>query len=366
VTAESLAKHPLWHAVGLGMQPYARAAFRIETHGAAGFRFDPGLLIVATHRAESDPPILIAELYRSAKVWLDRGQRLHFAARDDMFERGFFAGFPTRLPAAARRLLYPIEIGRYLPMVRVHPIGSAKRMKLAQALRRVDPRTPLPAIVAERFGTGRPRTAADALSGEFAGPLWQDVDAESFPVPEAWAYRTAEARTQFQTLVELMRAGEPLVLFPEGKPSPDGAVGPLQPGVRLLVRRGGPLRISPWAITYDPLVRGRPRAVVSLRPQVAPDLEHAEAQVLSELKLAMPVTCASVVAHALRSGADPAVALDTAVEAASAEGRHVERALATREGRRLRLAECLDAIRRKASPRLLERLTREYESAREP
>jgi 1-acyl-sn-glycerol-3-phosphate acyltransferase len=366
VTAESLAKHPLWHAVGLGMQPYARLAFRVENHGGAGFRFDPGLLVVVTHRAETDPPILIAELYRSARVWLDRGQRLHFAARDDMFERGFFAGFPAGLPAAARRLLYPIDIGRYLPMVRVHPIGSAKRMKLAQALQRVDPRTPLPRVVAERFGTSRPKTARDALRGEFAVPLWQDVDTESFPVPEAWAYRAAEARTQFQTLVELMRAGEPLVLFPEGKPSLDGAVGPLQPGVRLLVRRGRPTRISPWAIAYDPLVRGRTKAVVSLRPHVAPDLEHAEAQVLSELKLAMPVTCASVVAHALRAGADPAAALDAAVAAAAGEGRHVERALATDEGRRVRLAECLEAIRRKAGDRLLDRLAREYASAREP
>jgi 1-acyl-sn-glycerol-3-phosphate acyltransferase len=366
MTAESLARHPLWHAVGLGMQPYARLAFRVETHGGAGLRFDPGLLIVVTHRAESDPPILIAELYRNAKVWLDRGQRLHFAARDDMFERGFFAGFPRRMPARVRRLLYPLEIGRYLPMVRVHPIGSAVRMKLGQALHRVDPRTPLPPVVAERFGSSRPRTAADALRGEFAVPLWEDVDRESFPVPEAWAHRAAEARAQFQTLVELMRAGEPLVIFPEGKPSPDGAVGPLQAGIRLLVRRGRPARISPWAIAYDPLVRGRTKAVVSLRPHVAPDLEHAEAQVLSELKLAMPVTCGSVVVHALRGGVDPAASLEAAVEAAPAEGRHVERALETEAGRHARLAECLEAINRKASEGLLERLAREYESAREP
>jgi 1-acyl-sn-glycerol-3-phosphate acyltransferase len=346
------------------MQPYARLAFRVETHGGAGFHFDPGLLIVVTHRAESDPPILIAELYRNAKVWLDRGQRLHFAARDDLFERGFFAGFPQRMPAAARRLLYPVEIGRYLPMVRVHPIGSAVRMKLGQALQRVDPRTP--PVVADRFGSSRPGTAADALRGEFAVPLWEDVDRESFPVPEAWAHRAAEARAQFQTLVELMRAGEPLVVFPEGKPSPDGAVGPLQAGIRLLVRRGRPARISPWAIAYDPLVRGRTKAVVSLRPHVRPDLEHAEAQALSELKLAMPVTCASVVAHALRGGADPAAALAAAVEAAPAEGRHVERALETEEGRRARLAECRGAIRQKESARLLDRLAREYESAREP
>jgi hypothetical protein len=366
VTAESLAKHPLWHAVGLGMQPYARLAFRIESHGTDGFRFDPGLLIAVTHRAETDPPILIAELYRSARVWLRRGQRLHFAARDDMFERGFFAGFPPRLPGPARRALYPLEIGRYLPMVRVHPIGSANRMKLAQALHRVDPRTPLPPEVAERFAPARPRTAEEALRGGLAVKLWQDVDRASFPLEDAWAFRSAEARRQVTTLIDLMRAGEPLVIFPEGRPSPDGSVGPLLPGIRLLVRRGGPARVSPWAIAYDPLAPGRTRAVVSLRPQVAPRFDDADAQVLSELKLAMPVTCGSAVAHALLTGADPVGALDSAVELAHEEGRHVEHALQTAAGRRTRLAECLAAVRAKGEEWLLIRLAREFESAREP
>jgi 1-acyl-sn-glycerol-3-phosphate acyltransferase len=347
------------------MQPYARAAFRIESHGAAGFRFDPGLLIVVTHRAETDPPVLIAELYRYAQPWQDRWQRLHFAARDDLFERGFFAGFPARLPGPVRRLLYPIHIGSYLPTVGVHPIGSAVRMKLAQALGRIDPRTPLPSVVAERFAPGRPRTAGEALRGEFAVPLWEDVDRESFPVPEAWAFRAAEARAQFERLIALMRSGEPLVLFPEGRPSPDGAVGPIQRGIRLLVRRGRPARISPWAIAYDQLVRGRTKAVVSVRPQAAPDIDDPEGQVLGELKRAMPVTAASVVAHALRSGLEPGVALEAAVEAARAEGRNVERALQTAAGRRSRLAECLEALRRKANDRLVDRLAREFASARE-
>lgn len=366
MSAESLAKHPLWHAVGAGTQPYARLAFRIETHGADGFRFERGLLIVVTHRAETDAPILIAELYRSARVWTDPSQRLHFAARDDLFERGFFAGFPGGLPRPARRLLFPLSVGRFLPMTRVHPIGSAKKMKLAQALSRVDPRTPLPELVAARFGSAAPRTAGEALRGEFAALLWRDVDPESFPVPEAWSRRAAEARAQVETLLELMQEGEPLLLFPEGRPSPDGALGPIQRGLGLLVRRGRPERLSPWAIGYDPLVRGRTRAVVSVRPLVAPDARHVEEQVLGELRRAMPVTCGSVVAHALRAGEDPAAALDAAVGEAGLTDRTVEQALRTPAGRARRLAECLEVLGRKPSDRLLARLGREYDSAREP
>jgi hypothetical protein len=80
----------------------------------------------------------------------------------------------------------------------------------------------------------------------------------------------------------------------------------------------------------------------------------------------MPVTCGSTVAHALLTGADPAGALESAVEVAQEEGRHVERALQTGAGRRARLAECLAAVRTKGEERLLLRLAREFESAREP
>ncbi|MEX0673390.1 MAG: hypothetical protein WD981_06570 [Gaiellaceae bacterium] len=363
MSAESLAKHPLWHAVGLGTTPYARLAFRIESHGTDGFRFDPGTLIVVTHRAETDAPVLIAVLYTASRAWTDRSQRLHFAARDDLFERGFFAGFPAGLPQWARRLLYPVAVGRFLPMTRVHPVGSATKMKLAQALARMDRGAALPPAVAERLGA---RTAGEALRGEHARLLWQDVDPESFPVEEAWARRAAEARAQVETLVELLLAREPLLIFPEGRPSPDGAVGPLQRGVGLLTRLGRPERLSPWAIGYDPLVRGRTRAVVSVRPAVAPEPKQVEEQVLAELKLAMPVTCGSVVAHALRAGAEPATALEHAVEEARAVGRNVERDVQTLEGRRARLAECLDVLSGGAvGDRLLARLAREYESARD-
>jgi 1-acyl-sn-glycerol-3-phosphate acyltransferase len=378
LTAERLAKHPLWHVVGMGATPYARLAFKIETIGADGFRFLPGTLITVTHRAETDAPILIAELYRSARLWAEPRQRLHFAARDDMFERGFFAGLPAGLPPAARRLLYPIAIGRYLRMVRVHPVGSAHRMRLGQALERVEPAAPLPDAIARplerraaEVGLAPPRTAGEALRGEYADLLWRSVEAEDFPAPEAWSRRQAEARTQVETLLDLLREREPLLLFPEGRPSPDGTVGPLQRGLSLLVRRGRPERISPWAIGYDPLVRGRPRAVVSVRPAFAPEARGVDDRVLAELKLAMPLTCGSLVAHALQGGATTdklAAALDAAVEEARAEGRNLEHELASPETRRRRLAECLSALKRRGvSPGdpVLVRLAREYESARQ-
>ena len=61
-------------------------------------------------------------------------QRVAFAARDDMFLPGFFAGFPAGLPPRVRRLLYPLGVAGWLPRVEVFPIRSARVARLAEVL----------------------------------------------------------------------------------------------------------------------------------------------------------------------------------------------------------------------------------------
>lgn len=400
---EGDARHWLWHAAGLGLTAYGRTAFALESLGADVVRFVPGTLFVGTHRAETDVPVLVASVYVLSGSWRDGAQRLHFAARDDLFDPGFFAGFPPALPRAARRALYGVGVGRFLPMARIHPLGSASTMTLAHALRLVPPGTALEALVAPPLagelarraaaaGLPLPRTAGEALRGELADVLWQAVTRAEVPAPEPWAARTAEARRHLERLVEVIRERLPLMLFPEGRPSPDGSVGPVLRGIGLLVRRGRPERIRPVGIAYDPLVGGRTRAFVSfLDPLPAPDGPDVEGRVLAALRLAMPLTAGSFAAHELaaaaRAGREPAVdelaaGVAAAVEAARAEGRNVERALAGPR-RRERLHETLAALRRRGlleaaggsvlrlhpdrllSDPVVRRLEREYASARE-
>ena len=90
----------LYDAVGHGMWAYSRTAFRVTTLSAGRFAPEPGTLVVATHRRETDVPILGPPLYFGMGGRRNRSNRLHFAARDDMFLPGFFAGFPPR-PGAA-------------------------------------------------------------------------------------------------------------------------------------------------------------------------------------------------------------------------------------------------------------------------
>lgn len=366
----------LYHAVGIGTSAYVRAAFRLELLRPDRAELPRGTLLVSTHRAETDAPLLIYAAYVTMGIWRDPTVRLSFAAREDLYEPGFFAGFPPGLPTPVRRLLYPLAIGRYLPLVRVYPIRSGHVLRVGQALRRLPPETPLPPALAEELGAA---TAGAALRGEIADRLWRPLRDGELDAAEVRAEWAAAAADDIRLLVELMRAGDPLLLFPEGRPSPDGEIGPLRRGVGLLVRRGRPREIRPVGLAYDPFVRGRTRAFVSFGEPFAPPGRDAEAAVLAALRLATPLTAASVAAHALLGGAattdELADAVRAAVAAARAEGRNVERDLELAPLRRL--SACLAALRRRGviatddgrrltllDPEPLRRFAREYESAR--
>jgi 1-acyl-sn-glycerol-3-phosphate acyltransferase len=346
--------------VALGMAAYTRTVFRVETLGGKDFRPRPGTLILVTHRRETDVPVLCPSIYRYGELWRDRSARVSFAARDDMFEPGFFAGFPPKLPLVLRRAVYPIAIGDILEKaLQVHPFRSASVIRLNDALRS-SPELELaglPPEIASSFlaraselGLPLPEWGRDVLRGEYADLLWStyhasELDGEALRT--AWAHRRAEALDDFRTLVGLVRRGAVVVLFPEGRPSPDGAVGPLQPGLEALVRRARPRWIQPVGIAYDPLVRGRTRVTLCFAPSVPTPTDDVEATVLRLLRRAIPLTVGQVVASCVSAGEAHAGAVERALDeelaAARSAGRRAEPAIERREARRQRLREALGA-----------------------
>jgi len=397
----------LYDAVAWGMWLYSRTAFQVETLGE--LRPEPGLLLVSTHRAESDVPVLCPSVYARCRFLLDRrAARLSFAARDDMFDRGFFAGFPEGLPLRVRRLLYPLRAGPYLSRVRVFPIPypGVAWMRIGWAFERL-PVTLLldeavPPSLAERFrvraeqaGCAPPRSVGSALDGVYADLLWTYCSRDELTAAaydELWRERASNGAAALRRLIEHARtSGEMLLLFPEGRPSPDGSIGPLQPGLDLFVRRVRPVALKPLSIAYDALVPGRPRVVVAFGPRLDPAAGKAEERVLAALRAMMPLTAGSLVAHVLVDAANGGRrsvlageldgALAEAVAAALAQGRPVESGLRG-PGRRARLSETLTALIRRglinspdrrrleldakrllADP-LVRRSAREHESAR--
>ncbi len=403
--SEAAPSELLYGVVALGMWAFVHAAFRTETVGVP-FRLRHGALVVATHRADTDVPLICASAYTEGGV---RGSlaKLHFAAREDLFAPGFFAGFPPRMHPALRRLLFGVSAARALPLVRVHPVPhpSAGQLRLARALAAVPPDLPAAEAVppelwepfrarARALGLPEPLRAGDVVRGEYADLLWRPVSRDELPgaaFDDVWRERLEEGREQVRRLLELVASGEPVLLFPEGRPSPDGRIGPLRAGIDLVGRRGRPRVVWPLAIAYDPLTGGRTRAVLAYGRPFAPSASLAD-EVLAALRRTMPLTCGQVLARALReaaaSGRERVAAaelrtrLAAETDAARAERRPAERALAVEDCRRERLAVALRALERRqlvslergevsfaperllASPGL-ERLANEHESARQ-
>jgi hypothetical protein len=364
---------PLFDAVGFGMRAYSRMAFRFRFVGPRSFRLRPGTLIVSTHRKETDVPVLAPELYFRASLWRHRDEQMHFAARDDMFLPGFFAGFPPDLSARARRMLYRVSVGRYLPLVGVHPISSASTARLVELLA-ASPQAPLGDVAPERLlpkfraraAAARlpvPGRAQDIVRPEFADLLWEPVERGEGP-DDFWHARAARATGDFRELVELVRAGKSLLVFPEGRPSPDGEIGPLRRGLDALVRRGRPERLLPITLAYDPLVRGRTEVVLAFADPIPPVREGLEGTVLRELKLRTALTAGQFVAHELVAGREPhPAALSAEIEAARGSGRPVDPLLVDSGRRAAKLAEARAAARRK--PEELSFLAKEFASARD-
>jgi 1-acyl-sn-glycerol-3-phosphate acyltransferase len=359
------------------MWVYSNVAFRARTLGSERLRIRPGTIIAITHRRETDVPLVCPPLLFGSPMHLDPALRMNFASRQDLFEPGFFAGFPKAVPAPLRRALWRIDVSRYLPMVKMLPVRSAALIRLVDVVR-LAPNLQLEAFPEEvarglrsraaELDLPEPSRAADLDRGEYGDLLWQTFTRAELAGEEfepAWRRHAALATGDFRRLVESVSGGGLLHLYPEGRPSPDGEIGPLQRGLKALVRRAHPTWIQPVGIAYDPLTRRRTHAFVSFGEPFPPPEDDVEETVLGRMKLAVPLTAGQVVAARLAEGGRPDErALGEAVEAARAEGRNVAPELATPEGSRRRLAEAVGAAR-SASPGDLEFLAREYRSARE-
>jgi hypothetical protein len=383
--AVSRAGKSLYHAVALGMSVYSRIAFRVGlATGPETWPLRRHEILLATHRAETDVPVLCSVFYREGLVRKRGRPKLRFAARDDMFERGFFAGFPPELPLRARRMLYPIAAGRLLPGVRVSPVPypGAHVMRLGSALGALPGDTPLRDLVAEdvrarlearadEAGLPKPVKARDVLRGEFADLLWRGYERDDLAAPafeEAWRRRSELATEQLRQVVDVIARGEPMLFFPEGRPSPDGEIGPLRGGLRLLLRRGRPDAVRAVALAYDHLTCGRPYVELSSGAPFPPPTERVDEVVLGALKAVTPLTCGQVLAHELLSVARAGggrlsptgleQALTGAVEAAYGVGRPVAGSLRQPETLRERLEDALrrlarDGLMSAETPRLL-------------
>jgi len=321
------------------------------------FRLPPRSFLLFPHRSDWDIPLTM-NIYWPGRMWRD--QRLVFVARDDMFLPGFVGGYPPALPLAARRLLARLDVGRGLRALRLAlPVTNPTRARLVEVARD-DPALQLAELPDEaaaalraraaRLRRPQPRTLADVLDGAYIDLLWRTCERAELPGLDGfWGRRQVRARRDLEALVAHVRGGGTLALYPEGRPSQDGTIGPLQRGLALLVRRAEPELLVPGGLAYDPLGRGRTRAYLTLGRPFAPPERDVEPSVLRALRSTLPLTPGQLAAHAELHGLD-AAQIDLDVRPAEPRLREL-------------LPDAVAAAR--AAPRpLLERLDREFTSAR--
>lgn len=369
---------PLYHLAALVLTAGARAAFDVRALGADRLRLEPSTLLVANHPHEADPAVAVAALYPALYRPWRRELLVHFTLRDDLYARGFFAGYPLQMPLWARRLLFPLSLRRVfdgpLPCPALRSAGRMLVADLVRAYPQADLDELLPQEMVERLrrraaeqGLRAPERGCDVDRSVYADLLWWVVrrdDAAGSLAEEAFADRAVAARNDFRRFVDIIRTGGVLLISPEGRSSPDGGLQPLKPGVGALLRVGRPHRVQPIGIAYDPLVAGRTLAYVGVGAAVAPRRD-ADRQVRELLAGAVPLTVGQVVADAVdrRATARLDTLLAEAVDRALATGRPVEPALRDPAVRARRLGAALAAAR--AHPERLPRLAAAYRTARD-
>lgn len=357
----------LYDAVGLGMWAMTNARFDLQILGDAVPQVASGQLWVVTHRAETDVPVIGGLLMvRGGMLRRRPMSRVHFAARDDLFEPGVVSA-GLRMPVVLARMAWPLSPGPWLPRVRAHPIRRPTGLKLGQALRGLDPTVALDDVISSRLvdqlarrataiGRTPPGTVGQARVAAFAEDLWQDVTADDLGGGvgrSVWRAHVARTAGDVRRLIGLVRAGEPLVVFPEGRVSSDGDIGPVAAVLDVIARRGAPAALLPVGIAYDPLRRGRTTVAISVGPAIPAGQGPLGPLVLTRLRAATPVTVGQIVARELVAAAASDVTLHTRglVEAlkrthehARRDGRPVVRGL-TSPGRRGRsLARALHML----------------------
>jgi 1-acyl-sn-glycerol-3-phosphate acyltransferase len=374
-------------AIALGMTVYVRSRFRLRCYGAERLSNAPGTIVAVSHRSDDDVPVLAAALYTQWARAVAQGRPWPtFVARDDLFVRGFLAGWQPGLPIAVRRPLFKLRISRPLERLRCVPVREPRRMRIVELLLS-DPDRDLdgwlPAELerellkrARALGRPQPRSGGDVIDAAYADVLWEPVDRdETQGADAAWRGHLDRAVADFRRIVEIVRRGDHLVIFPEGDTSPDGRIGPIRPGLGSVVRRGAARLIQPVSIAYDPLVSGRPRAYVAVAralelagsPAAANGAERERA-VTEALRAGTPLTPGQLAASALNRGLTTNAFLAEAEDYlthARVSGRPVEPGLERRGSRELLLDARRIAERLGAQDPVIQSLAAELRSAHE-
>lgn len=222
--------------VGFFIALVARIRFRLRIFGGNNYLNAPGTLLVMNHKTDWDGPVVGSTVF----FWGGRrgvGRTITFLARGDLDRPGFLVNY-----FFARQFW----LKRLLGWVSLRPITAALGIRVVPGL-------------------------GDREAG-----------------PRGW--RVEKINQYLQEAGEELKAGGCVLLAPEGRLSPDGALGRLSGALVRLAREARV--VQPISLTYDPIHPWRPTLYVSFAPPLRPE-EYPQRSLL-ELEVARRLRAGTV------------------------------------------------------------------------
>ncbi|MGH8282383.1 MAG: hypothetical protein ACRESE_00865 [Gammaproteobacteria bacterium] len=267
------------------------ALYRREAIWPPGFRLAPGTLIISNHQRDADVPILATALCQREGVHFHQPLPF-FAAREDLFRRGFLAEYAFGWPRFLQAPLGAISLGWLFRIARCEPMRRLREFTLAETLDvlsevgfdQADPMTVFNARgrceITAVLGK-LPRHVCDINPrrlGQLRLSHWglRRLRVATFRVVKPAFHATIAA--QLQRFASVLDAGRSLYFAPEGVISTSGKFGRIRAGARQACRlASAPPQVLPIALSYDALGPGRPRIIINVGERGhAPDPSRQE------------------------------------------------------------------------------------------
>jgi 1-acyl-sn-glycerol-3-phosphate acyltransferase len=263
-----------------------RAVFHIEVNGIDNYTASPATFITINHKRDLDVPVMASTLHVRKVPFSDR-RRMHFIAREDIFQTGYLTGHFTFFgflgPLVHRINLTPIMI-----LLRAHPISHLVRQRIGPLIREIDRTEPGTRIGEVFTGDGvaavkamldghSPEDVGSVTVSEFLGYPFRTLHQEPVDIrllKSDYERRLRlitlhKVREQLRDIVQVLDNGEICMLAPEGQISMDGRFWPVKSGLfRLVSMADADVRILPVNTTYDFMTAGRMRIFIKIGEEI--------------------------------------------------------------------------------------------------
>lgn len=263
-----------------------RALFHIKVQGLHNFSVSPSTMIAISHKRDLDEIIIPSTLHVSKTLFRPRF-RMWFAARDDVFDRGFLPSH-FELPRFFARPIHAINLSAVMAAFRALPIARLNHSQIGRVLRDVYKHegnvalkdvlktkwiTKLASLLPPHLNSNLNNThLKDFLSYDYHVVHIQQGDLtmlKSDVLARTRAYLLDKIDGQLVRFSNILDEGGILFFTPDDDHSPDGRFVPMKSGIYRLIRMAQTdVRILPVNIGYDFMTTGRMRIHITIGPEI--------------------------------------------------------------------------------------------------